>query len=217
VTPFPLRPERQALLVVDMQNDFLRVGAPQEVAEGRDIIPAIAGLVDAYRAARRPVLFTRFLAGPAKTLMTIWSPECGEEQRSCWPGHLRRYGDRPDELEGPAVVDELAPLPGETVVDKYGYGAFHSTVLRDALAACGCTQVVVVGVITQICVEDTVRQGFHHGLEMVVVPEGVASFDQELHDAALRNLGMKYAAVVPIDEVLRHLADGSAAREPGRG
>jgi nicotinamidase-related amidase len=90
-------------------------------------------------------------------------------------------------------------------------------VLRDALAACGCTQVVVVGVITQICVEDTVRQGFHHGLEMVVVPEGVASFDQELHDAALRNLGMKYAAVVPIDEVLRHLADGSAAREPGRG
>jgi nicotinamidase-related amidase len=217
MTPFPLRPERQALLVVDMQNDFLRVGAPQEVPEGRDIIPAIAELITAYRHAGRPVIFTRFLAGPTKTLMTIWSPECGEEQRSCWPGHLRRYGDRTEELEGPAVVDELAPLPGETIVDKYGYGAFHSTILRDALAASGCTQVVVTGVITQICVEDTVRQGFHHGLEMVVVPDGVASFDQELHDAALRNLGMKYAAVVPSAEVLGHLAGETTARASGLG
>jgi nicotinamidase-related amidase len=214
MSPFPLRAERQALLVVDMQNDFLRVGAPQEVPEGRAIIPTVRMLLDAFREAGRPVLFTRFLAGPTRTLMQIWSPECGEEQRSCWPGHRRRYADRPDELEGPDVVDELAPRADETIVDKYGYGAFHSTILRDALAAKGCTQVVVTGVITQICVEDTVRQGFHHGLEMVVVPDGVASFDQTLHDAALRSLGMKYAAIVPADEVAGHLVPVAAVAPP---
>lgn len=201
MSPFPLRPKQQALLVVDMQNDFLREGAPQEVAAGREIVPTVARLIEAYRTAERPVMFTRFLAGPNESLMTIWSPECGPEQRSCWPGHQRRYLDRSEPLEGPAVIDELEPRPDEFVVDKYGYSAFHNTVLHDVLTANGCTQVVVVGVITQICVEDTVRHGFHHGFEMVVVPQGVASFDPDLHDAAIRNLAMKYAAVVDVERV----------------
>jgi nicotinamidase-related amidase len=215
--PFPFRPDDQALVVVDMQNDFLRVGAPQEVPEGRDAIPTCARLIAAYRESGRPVLFTRFLAGPQRTLMTVWSPECGEEQRSCWLGHRRLYGDRPDELAGADVVDELAPAPGETLVDKYGYGAFHSTILRDALVAQACDQVVVCGVITQICVEDTVRQGFHQGLEMVVVRDAVASFDAELHAASLRSMAMKYAAVVDADEVLGALTgDPRSSDGPGR-
>jgi nicotinamidase-related amidase len=201
MTPFPLRPDAQALVVVDMQNDFLRVGAPQEVAQGRAIIPAVARLADAYRAARRPVVYTRFLAGPEPTPMHWWSPECGDEQRSCWPGHHRTYGDRDGELEGPAIVDELTPHDGDLVVDKYGYGAFHNTVLLDSLRAHGCPQVVVCGVITQICVEDTVRQGFHHGLEMVTVRDAVASFDEALHEATLRNLAMKFAVVVDAEAV----------------
>ena len=202
MTPFPLRPESQALVVVDMQNDFLRVGAPQEVAEGRDIIPPISRLIAVFRDQQRPVIYTRFLAGPGRTLMTLWSPECGDAERSCWPGHRRRYADRPHELEGSEVVDEIMPRPDELIVDKYGYGAFHNTILRDALRAQNCDQVVVCGVITQICVEDTVRQGFHHGLEMVVVHDAVASFDQELHAATLRNLAMKFAAVVGTKEVV---------------
>jgi nicotinamidase-related amidase len=205
--PFPLRPSAQALVVVDMQNDFLRVGAPQEVPEGRAVIPTVARLVEGFRAARRPVVYTRFLAGPARTLMTVWSPECGDEQRSCWPGHRRKYEDRRDELEGPDVVDELTPQADELIVDKYGYGAFHNTVLHDGLRARGCDQVVVCGVITQICVEDTVRQGFHLGLEMVAVRDAVASFDAELHEATLRNLGMKFAAVLEADSVLDALGD----------
>jgi nicotinamidase-related amidase len=205
--PFPLRPSAQALVVVDMQNDFLRVGAPQEVPEGRAVIPTVARLVEGFRAARRPVVYTRFLAGPARTLMTVWSPECGDEQRSCWPGHRRKYEDRRDELEGPDVVDELTPQADELIVDKYGYGAFHNTVLHDGLRARGCDQVVVCGVITQICVEDTVRQGFHLGLEMVAVRDAVASFDTELHEATLRNLGMKFAAVLEADSVLDALGD----------
>lgn len=203
MTAFALRPEHQALLVVDMQNDFLRVGAPQEVAAGRDVIPTIADLVERFRAASRPVLFTRFLAGPERTLMWTWSPECGPEQRSCWPGETRTYGDREQELYGADVVDELTPQPGEVIVDKYGYGAFHHTILADALTARGISQVVTCGVITQICVEDTVRQGFHHGYEMVVVEDAVASFDDELHRSALRSLGMKYAVVLDSDAVVR--------------
>jgi nicotinamidase-related amidase len=114
---------------------------------------------------------------------------------SCWPGVTRRYRDRPDPLEGHEIVDEVAPQPGEVVVDKYGYGSFHNTMLEDALRAAGAGQVWVVGTVTQICVEETVREGFHRGFELVVAADGVSSFDDELHRATLRNLAHKFAVV----------------------
>ena len=200
--PYPLRPDRQGLVVVDMQNDFVREGAPQEVPDARRIVGTVQGLLAAFRAARRPVFFTRFIAGPGRTLMWAFSPECTDTLRSCWRGHHRRYNDRPDELEGPEIIDELSPHPGEDVTDKFGYSGFYNTHLADALHAHGVTQVVVVGTVTQICVEDTVRGGFHQNFEMVVVEDAVASFDHELHTASLRGMAMKYARIVSSDVVL---------------
>ncbi len=205
--PFALDAERAALLVVDMQNDFVRPGAPQEVPQARSTIPAIASLMGAFRAARRPVIFTRFTGGPRKTLLWNWSPQCGPELRSCWPGVSRVYLDRPgEELEGHAVVDELRPQPGEPVVDKYGYGSFHETGLEPLVRALDITQLVVTGTVTQICVEETVREGFHRELEMVVVREAVSSFDETLARASLRNLEMKFARVDPLSHVLTAMA-----------
>jgi nicotinamidase-related amidase len=203
--PFPLRPASQGLLIVDMQNDFVREGAPQEVPDARATVGTIRGLIDSFKSAGRPVLYTRFIAGPEQTLMWRWSPECGPELRSCWRGHFRRYVDSDRPLEGPAVVDEIAPAPGDEVVDKYGYGGFHNTSLEDALRARGVHQVVVTGTVTQICVEETVREGFHRNLEMVVLRDGVASFDPQLHDATLRNLAMKFALVTTAEEVMAAL------------
>jgi nicotinamidase-related amidase len=202
MTAFSLRPEAQALLVVDMQNDFVRAGAPQEVPDGRTAIPVIAALAADFRRRARPVIYTRFLSGPGATLMTTWSPECGAEIRSCWLDHQRTYDDCSGPRFGVDVVDELRPQGGELVVDKYGYGSFHNTLLEDALRARGVQQVVVTGVVTQICVEDTVRQGMQRGFEMVVAEDAVASFDPELHRASLRNLAMKFAVVLPAQHVL---------------
>jgi nicotinamidase-related amidase len=199
--PFALDRSRQALLVVDMQNDFVRPGAPQEVPTARDTIPVIARLLAAFRAAGRPVVFTRFTAGPQRTLLWLWSPQCGPELRSCWPGVRRTYADG-RELEGHAVVPELEPHPGEPVVDKYGYGSFHNTILEDVLRARHVSQVVTAGTVTQICVEETVREGFHRGLEMVTVRDGVSSFDAELHAGTLRNIAMKFGRVEPAERLL---------------
>ena len=198
--PFALDPGRQALLVVDMQNDFVRPGAPQEVPDARHTIPVIAGLLETYRALGRPVVYTRFTAGPERTLLWSWSPQCGPELRSCWPGVVRRYDDG-RELPGHDVIPELAPRAGEPVVDKYGYGSFHNTMLEDALRARHVSQLVTVGTVTQICVEETVREGFHRGFEMVMVRDGVSSFDAELHAATLRNIEMKFGRVEPSERL----------------
>ena len=147
------------------------------------------------------MVFTRFSAGPQRTLLWAWSPQCGPELRSCWPGVRRTYGDGA-EAEGHAVIGELEPREGEPVVDKYGYGSFHNTMLEDVLRARHVSQIVTVGTVTQICVEETVREGFHRGFEMVMVRDGVSSFDPELHAATLRNIGMKFGRVEPAERLL---------------
>jgi nicotinamidase-related amidase len=199
-----------ALLIVDMQNDFVRAGAPLEVPDARATIPVQRRLIDAFRSRGRPVVYTRFLSYEADCLMWLWSPECHPDTRACWPGHMRTYDDVEGPLDCAAVVDELAPDPDDSVVDKFGYGSFHGTELDELLRARGIRSLVVAGTVTQICVEETVREGFHRELEMVLVSDGVSSFDPELHAATLRNVAMKFGRVELAALVLEAVAPARA-------
>jgi nicotinamidase-related amidase len=205
--PFTADASAAALLVVDLQNDFVREGAPQEVPDARATLPVVKALLEACRDGRVPVMFTRYTSGPHAAHLAWFSPECCPPTRSCWPGVTRRYRDRPVLLEGHQIVEEVAPLPDELVVDKYGYGSFHNTLLEDALRAARANQVWVVGTVTQICVEETVREGFRRGFEMVVAADGVSSFDDELHRATLRNLAQKFALVSDTVALMKTLTD----------
>lgn len=195
-----LVPERErvrdsALLVVDMQNDFVREGAPLEVPDSRKTIPVIAELARAFRAASRPVVYTRFLATKTPSLMWLWSPQCRPDQRTCWAGHRRIYADRTEELPCEEVIEELAPQPGELVVDKEGYGAFHHTDLDARLREMEVASLVVTGTVTQICVEETAREAFHHGYPTTIVSDAVSSYAPDLHVATLKNFEMKFGWV----------------------
>lgn len=203
--PFVLDAPHAALVIVDMQNDFVRVGAPQEVPEARATIPRIQQLLGWFREARRPVVFTKFIAGPCETLVWLWSPECGPEQRSCWPGVRRKYRDCEEEREGPEIIDELRPRPGEHVLEKYGYDAFFRTNLADHLRANHVTDVVVCGTVTHICVASTVNGAFHHGYRTVVASDAVSSYDEELHRATLRAVEAKFGRVASTEEIVAEL------------
>ncbi len=194
-----------ALIVVDMQNDFVREGAPLEVADARRTIDAHRRLIEAFRERDHPVLFTRFLSRERDNLLWLWSPECRPDTRCCWPGHLRRYPDRDHPLDAAAIIDELTPEPGDVIVDKYGYGAFHGTSLDDWLKALGVASLVVTGTVTQICVEETAREAFHHGYRTTIAADAVSSFSAELHAATLTNFAMKFGWVADSDEILRWL------------
>jgi nicotinamidase-related amidase len=206
-----------ALLVIDMQNDFVRAGAPLEVPEARATIPQIARLVERFRQTNRPVIFTRFLSEQSPGLMWLWSPQCGPELKCCWDGVRRAYDDSDGELGCADTIKELAPRAGESVIDKYGYGSFHGTELDAELKRMGVRSVVVTGTVAQICVEETAREAFHHGYHTTVASDGVSSFDPELKAAMLRNFAMKFGWVADTDSVLGWLEAAEARSTPDAG
>jgi nicotinamidase-related amidase len=200
-----LDPASTALVVVDMQNDFVRRGAPLEVSDARDTIDNHRRLLKGFRDRKRVVVFTRFIAGPGRTLIWNWSAVLAPPICCCWPGFLRAYGDIEGIRDAAAIIDELAPLPTEIQVDKYNYGAFHRTNLLDYLEAQGIDTVIVTGTVTQICVDETARGAFRAGLKAVMVSDAVSSFDRTLHLATLANFAMKFGWVMTTDEVLAML------------
>jgi nicotinamidase-related amidase len=198
-----------ALVVVDMQNDFVRAGAPLEVPDARATIGAIQRLLEAFRARRLPVLYTRFVSLEEDNLFWRWTPECHPATRACWPDHQRMY----DDVAGPRacadVIDELAPAPGEPVVDKLGYGAFHGTDLDARLRGLGVQSLVITGTVTQICVEETAREAYHHGYATTIVADAVSSFAPDLHAATMRNFAMKFGWVAGANDLIGALPSNS--------
>ena len=178
---------------------------PRRCPTRRLTIPVIRTLIDRFHALGRPVIYTRFIGGQERTLMWAWSPELAPPLRSCRPGVTRSYGDVDGEREGVAVIDELTPAPGDVVVDKFGYGAFHRTLLADLLETRGVDTVVVTGTVTQICVDETVRGAFDPASRPSRWRDAVSSFDPALHEATLRNLAMKFARVMPAADVLTEI------------
>ena len=194
-----------ALLVVDMQNDFVRVGAPLEVPDACATIQPIRQLVDAFRQRNLPVVFTRFLAREEPDLLWLWSPQCRPDTKCCWKGHRREYPDAEGALDCAEVIDELAPVQGDVIIDKYGYGAFHDTALDARLRALGVKSLLVTGTVTQICVEETAREAFHHGYRTTIVSDAVSSFAPDLHAATLKNFAMKFGWVADSETVIAWL------------
>jgi nicotinamidase-related amidase len=194
-----------ALLIVDMQNDFVRRGAPLEVPDARNTIAPHRALLQAFRHRGWPVVYTRFLSQQESNLLWNWSPQCRPPTKCCWHGHRRRYADAADELECADVIDELAPASADVIIDKFGYGAFHGTALANILESRNIKSLLVTGTVTQICVEETAREAFHYGFRTTIVSDAVSSFAPDLHAATLKNFAMKFGWVVDSAELLRRL------------
>src|SRR5688572_7411412 len=89
----PMDWKNSALIVVDMQNDFVRKGAPLEVPTAISTAPAQKALILAFRNNKLPVIYTKFLSHPHYYLLWEWSPQCKPPTKCCWKGHQRHYAD----------------------------------------------------------------------------------------------------------------------------
>lgn len=194
-----------ALLIVDMQNDFVRRNGPLQVPDALATVPAHQALINAFRDHGHPVIYTKFLSTQTPSMGWIWSPECEPHTKCCWQGHKRYYSDLDATLECTDIIDELRPKVDDLIVEKYGYGAFHGTTLNDSLRDMGVGSLVLTGTVTQICVEETGRQAFHHHIPTTMVADAVSSFDPELQTATLRNFAMKFGWVQSSADIIATL------------
>jgi nicotinamidase-related amidase len=189
--PFPFTPAACALLVIDMQRDFLEPGGfgaslGNDVSLLRRAIAPIRRVLAAWRAAGLPVIHTR--EGHRPDLSDL--PRAKHDRP---PGPGPRIGDAGPMGRilirgeaGHALIPELAPVVGEPVIDKPGKGAFYATDLHGRLDSLGITQLVVVGVTTEVCVQTTVREANDRGFDCLVLSDCTASYIPSLHDAALQ-------------------------------
>ena len=206
--PFTLRRDKAALIVVDMQNDFVRAGAPFELPSCRAAIPNARRVIDACRAHGIPIVYLKFIAGPKESLIWTWSRPLVPEVKCCWKNHKRTYADTKGEVEVTDIVAELAPRPGDFIVEKYSYGGFYETNLNSILVACHTEDVIVFGAATPFCVDDTVTGAFDREYHVFLVSDATGSFDEEFHRNSLRRIAMKYGRVLSTADIVREIEAG---------
>lgn len=187
--PYALPARPPALIVIDMQRDFVEPGGFGD-ALGNDVsrlqacVPAIAALLAAARRLGLPVIHTREAhrpdlsdCPPGKRLRGDCRPRIGEAGPM---GRLLVDGE-----PGNAIIDALKPAPGEIELAKPGKGAFYATPLQDILQARGVGHLLITGVTTEVCVQTTMREANDRGYECLLVEDGTESYFPEFKRATL--------------------------------
>ena len=183
-----------ALLVVDMQRFFLDPASPTHTCGGIAILPGVARLVDAFRRAGRPVLYTRHVHHPDDLdsgIMGWW-----------WEGKC---------IEGSPEAEihpDLAPLPREKVVDKHRYSAFYNTDLETVLRCLKIEDLVITGIMTNMCCESTARDAYYRDYRVFFPADGTGSICEEMHLASLLNLAFGFAYVTTCSEIEAQVGAG---------
>lgn len=201
-----------ALIVIDMQRDFIEPGGfgaalGNDVSVLKAIVPTVARLIAGFRAAGLPVLHTREChrpdlsdCPPAKRLRGKPSLRIGD------PGPMGRIliAGEP----GAEIVPDLAPLPGEVVIDKPGKGAFHATDLSAILAGLGTATLVFAGVTTEVCVQTTMREANDRGFDCLLAEDATESYFSAFKSAAVAMIRAQGAIVgwtATTDQILEAL------------
>ena len=190
--------QRPALLLIDMQNDFCDPDAPTTLYPSIcSTYEPIRQLSQAARSRAVPVLYTQGLVAADGSSAGLWKLK------------MRHHGLRGIQIEnsrGAAIIDELAPQPGDRVIRKWRPSAFFRTDLEVFLGVGGIDTLLVCGTSASGCVRATVTDGFMRDIRCMVVKEGVADRSQAVMDANLFDLDQKYADVVSVAECLTYLA-----------
>lgn len=202
-----INPAKCALIVVDMENDFVAPGAPMETPAGRAMLPNLTRAIDFCRHVRAKVIYTthahREDGCDAGMFAKLWPP-------------IASKAGLVDGTKGIEIYDEVVPKPGEIVVKKHRYSAFYGTDLDIILRGSGIDTVVIAGVTTENCCLSTARDALFRDYKVVFLSDATATFDYpdvgqgamsaaEVHKATLVILSVSTAHVMKVGEFISRM------------
>lgn len=186
-----LNAERSALLVVDMQRFFLDPDSPTYTCGGPAVLPSVKRLIHSFRNASRPVIYTKHVHHPdfidAGIMRWWWEGACIE-------------GSPESE-----IPDEIAPLANEKVVLKHRYSAFYNTDLETILRCLNIEDLVIIGIMTNMCCESTARDAYFRDYRVFFPADATGTINEEMHVASLLNLAFGFAHIATTEELLSQL------------
>ena len=203
-----INPDRTAMIVVDMQNDFVASGAPMEVPAARMMAPKLAGALKTCRNVGIRVIYTAHVHrrdGCDMGLFDDLHPQIADRQGLV------------DGTQGADIYPELAPAPGEHVIKKHRYSAFYGTDLDIILREWGVDTVIVSGTTTENCCHATARDAMFRDYRVVFLSDATAAPDYpdlgygamaaaDVHQATLAILARSTAHVMSVADLTARLA-----------
>lgn len=193
--PMQINMTASALLVIDMQCFFLDPGSPTFTCGGIAVLPEVKHLIDTFRQENRPVIFTRHVHHPDDIdsgIMGWW-----------WRGKC---------IEGTPeseIHPDIAPLSHEKVIFKHRYSAFYNTDLETVLRCLKIEDIVICGIMTNMCCESTARDAFSRDYRVFLPADGTGSINEEMHLASLLNLAFGFAYICTTDWIVDQLNSGA--------
>jgi ureidoacrylate peracid hydrolase len=187
---------KTCLLVIDMQNEFLEEDGTIFFHYAAEIVPNVKRLQTACRKASIPVIFTGHVhEDPAVDggMTAVWWPEIKA-------GRCLIKGS-----PGAEIYARLRPEEGEKVNWKHRYSAFYNTDLEVVLRGLGVTDLLITGVLTNVCCESTARDAFFRDFRVFFLADATASSEPEYHLGTLKNMAYAFAYVTTVDEVIERI------------
>jgi ureidoacrylate peracid hydrolase len=206
-------PKKTAMIVVDMQNDFVAAGAPMETPAARKMVPNLARALKFCRDAGIRVIYTthahRRDGCDAGLFDDLWPP-------------IASKSGLVDETPGIEIYPDLAPAAGEHVIKKHRYSAFFGTDLDIILREWGIETVIVSGTTTENCCHATARDAMFRNYRVAFLSDATATFDypdvgygamaaEEVHSATLAILSVSTAHVMTVQEMMQRVSERAAA------
>ena len=187
--------KRPALLVIDMQHDFIDPDAPVTCAPiAQRALPDISRIVESARRAGVPIFYTQGLARPDLSDVGLWKSVARRE------GRVQVEGTR-----GAEIIEELAPQEGDIVIRKRRPSAFFNTELDVFLRAFKIDTLIVTGASMSGCVRATIVDAFSRDIHVIVPRQCVIDRTEAVLEANLADVDAKYADVVDVPKVLDYL------------
>ncbi len=180
--------DKSALLVIDMQRFFLEPNSPTFICGGLAILPNIKRLIDFFRENGRPVIYTCHVHHPegidAGIMGWWWQGICVEG------------------TEEAKVYTDIEPLSEEKIIYKHRYSAFYNTDLETILRCLKIEDLVIAGIMTNMCCESTTRDAYFRDYRIKFLADATGTVSEEMHLASLLNLAYGFADVTTTEEII---------------